>query len=191
MPLRSGKKYLIPHICHSCNGGYYSNPNFDYKCSDCWDYCQKNGIMNGVEFGKKCEEWAKDNILDKDGCKFILKNRFISDLHLFNFLTGILENTGKYITAEMGLKLFKANPSNNRGHIVGSFIADWWNIKSCNVTEDKKWPPYMDCYYGFYGDNINTWPDVNRSSIPPKKPRGPKNDFINNKILMGIRYTCN
>ena len=51
---------------------------------------QKNGIMNGVEFGKKCEEWAKDNILDEDGRKFILKNRFIPDLHLFNLLARYL-----------------------------------------------------------------------------------------------------
>lgn len=189
MPTRSGKKYIISHKCQACDVGYYSHKNFNYKCSDCWDYCAKNGIMNGVEFGKKCEEWAKDNILDEYGCKFILKNRFISDLHLFNFLTGILENTGKYITAEMGLKLFKANPSNNRGHIVGSFIADWWNIKSRNVTEDKKWPPYMDCYYGNYSDLIDKWPGYkNENTIPPKKPLGKNNDMINNEIMMGITY---
>ena len=79
MPLRSGKKYLILHLCHSCNGGYYSNKKFDYKCSDCWDYCQKNGIMTVKEYGEKCEEWAINNTIDEVGRKFILKNIYISD----------------------------------------------------------------------------------------------------------------
>ena len=191
MPLRSGKKYLILHLCHSCNGGYYSNPKFDYKCSDCWEYCEKNGIMTGTEFGEKCRQWAKDNIVDEIGRKFILRNKHISDQHLFSFLTGILQNRGKYISAETGLTLFKANPSNNRGHILGSFIADWWEIKSSKVSEDKKWPGYMDCYYGFWSDPIESWGGVNHASIPPKKPRGPKNYMINNEIMIGINYGDN
>ena len=188
MPLRSGKRYLISHKCHCCNGGYYSHRNFDYKCSDCWNYCRKNDIMTTAEFGDKCRQWVKDNIVDEEGRKFILRNKHISDQHLFNFLVGIFENTGKYITAETGLKLFKANPNQNRGHIVGSFIADWWEIKSLRVSEDKKWPGYMDCYYGFWSDPIESWSGINSASIPPKKPRGPKNNMINNKIIMGINY---
>jgi hypothetical protein len=189
MSTRSGKRYLISHICHVCDMGYYSCENFDYKCSGCWEYCEKNGIMTSKEFGDKCRQWVKDNIVDEEGRNFILKNKHISDQHLFNFLTGILQNTGKYISAEIGLELFKANSSTNRGHIVGSFIADWWEIKSRNVDEYKKWPSYMDCYYGFDGDSIESWSGVNHASIPPKKPCGPKNNMINNKIMMNIKYS--
>ena len=188
MPLRSGKEYLISHKCCACNNDYYSHKNFDYKCSGCWEYCEKNGIMTGTEFGDKCRQWAKDNIVGEEGRKFILKNKHISDQHLFNFLTCIFENTEKYISAEIGLELFNENPSNNRGHILGSFIADWWEIKSLRVSEDKKWPGYMDCYYGFFSNPIESWSGINSASIPPKKPCGPKNDFINNKIMMGIKY---
>jgi hypothetical protein len=187
MPLRSGKQYLILHQCQ-CNAGYYSHQNFDYKCSDCWDYCTKNGIMTGKEFKKRCEEWVSNNMVDEYGRNFILKNKHIADLHLFNFLVGIYENTGKYITAETGLKLYKANPTTNRGHIIGSFVADWWNIKSLKVSEENRWPSYMDCYYGNYSDQIESWSGVNHTSIPPKKPRGKNNEFVNNKIMMGIRY---
>jgi len=188
MPTRSGKYYLIWHKCHSCPGNprYYSHKNFDYKCSSCWEYCVKNGIMTSKEFGDKCRQWAKDNTVDEDSRKFILKNKNITDQHLYNLLTGILQNTGKYISAETGLELFKANPSNDRGHILGSFIADWWEIKSSKVSEDKRWPGYMDCYYGFWSNPIEDWSGINTASIPPRKPRGPKNHFINKNIKMGI-----
>ena len=192
MPTRSGKRYLIwrpGDLCHSCPGNprYYSYKNFDYKCSSCWEYCVKNDIMTSKEFGDKCRQWAKDNTVDEDLRKFILKNKNITDQHLFNLLTGILQNPGKYISAETGLELFKANPSNNRGHILGSFIADWWEIKSSKVSEDKKWPGYMDCYYGFWSNPIESWSGINSASIPPKMPRGPKNHFINNKIICGMQ----
>jgi len=190
MPTRSGKKYLIPHQCHSCPGEekYYSNKSFDYKCSSCWEYCKKNGMITSKEFGDKCRQWAKDNTVDKELEKFILKNKNISDQHLFNFLTGIFVNIKKYINAEIGLKLFKANPTTRRGHIVGSFIADWWEIKSKFVSEDKKWPPYMDCYYGFWSNPIESWSGINKASIPPKMPIGPENEYINNKIMCEINF---
>lgn len=186
MPIRSGKKYLIQHLCNC--GKFYSCKEFSYKCSGCWNYCAKNGIMTSKEFGDKCRQWVKDNTVDEIGSKFILKNKEISDQHLFNFLTDILKNTGKYITADTGLKLFKANPTTNRGHIVGSFIADWWEISSQKVNEDKKWPAYMDCYYGFYGKPIEDWSGPNSTTIPPKKPRGKNNDMVNNQIMMNIKY---
>ena len=183
MTTRSGKRYLISHKCHTCDIGYYSHKNFDYKCSGCWEYCQKNDIMTSKEFGDKCRKWTKNNTIGAGGRMFILKNKHISDQHLFNFLTELFKNTGKYISAEIGLKLFKANPSNNRGHIIGSFIADWWEIKSTRVSKDKKWPGYMDCYYGFWSNPIEDWSCVNNAKIPPKKPRGSKNSMINNKLL--------
>jgi hypothetical protein len=188
MPLRSGKGYLIPHKCNACpcTPKYYSHKNFDYKCSDCWEYCKKNSIITNKEFGKKCKEWAKDNIVKESLETFIIKNKHISDQHLFNFLTQILESTGKYISAETGLELFNANPTTNRGHIVGSFIADWWEISS--KTPNKKWPSYMDCYYGNYSEDITKWSCVNHASIPPKKPRGPTNDMVNNTIMMNIKF---
>ena len=189
MPLRSEQKYLILHKCYACNNNYYSDKNFDYKCSGCWGYCTKNNIMTGTEFGEKCEEWARNNVVDEDGRHFILTNKYISDQHLFNFLTGIFENTGKYISAETGLKLFKANPTNNRGHIVGSFISDWWKIKSLNVNEENKWPLYMECYYGNYSEDISKWPGKkNENTIPSKKPRGKNNSMINKKIIMNMKY---
>ena len=132
MPLRNGKNYLKQHLCHCQN--LYSNKDFDYKCSECFNYLSKNGIMSGKQFAAKCNEWVQNNIIDEIGRKFLISNKDISDQHLFNFLTEILENTGKYISAESAMTLFKANPTNNRGHIVGSFIADWWNIKSENVN---------------------------------------------------------
>ena len=61
MPTRSGKRYLISHKCHACDMDYYSHKNFNYKCSGCWEYCEKNGIMTSTEFGNKCRQWAKDN----------------------------------------------------------------------------------------------------------------------------------
>ena len=185
MPTRSGKRYLIWHKCHSCPGSsrYYSHENFNYKCSSCWEYCEKNGIMTSKEFGGKCRQWAKENTVDEDLKKFILKNKNFTDQHLFNLLTNIFISTKKYISADIGLKLFNANPSENRGHIVGSFIADWWEIKSYNTPQDKKWPGYMDCYYGFWSNPIEDWSGINTASIPPKKPRGPKNHFINNEII--------
>ena len=188
MPTRNGKKYLISHKCHACNIGYYSDENFDYKCSGCWEYCKKNGIMTNKEFGEKCRQWAKDNTVEEDVRKFILRNKHISDQHLYNFLTGIFVNTEKYISAETGLELFKENPTNRRGHILGSFISDWWEIKSSRVSDDKKWPRFMDCYYGLDDVSIENWSGPNHASIPPKNPRGPNNDFIDNKILMNIKY---
>ena len=98
MPTRSGKKYLIPHKCHGCDFDYYSHKNFDYKCSSCWEYCEKNGIMSSKEFGDKCRQWAKDNIVGPTGKHFILKNKNISDQHLLNLLAEIFEHTGKYIS---------------------------------------------------------------------------------------------
>ena len=179
MPTRSGREYLIAHKCQSCDRGYYSHKNFDYKCSGCWDFCMKNGIMTSTEFGDKCRAWAKDNTLDDDGQKFILGNRNISDQHLYNLLTSIFEHTGKYISAEVGLKLFKANPTIKRGHLVGGFVADWWKIKSRNDNPKKRWPGYIDCYYGFWSNSIESWPSINSASIPPKMPLGPKNYMMN------------
>ena len=59
MPTRSGKRYLIwrpGDLCDYCPGNtrFYSYKNFDYKCSSCWEYCVKNGIMTSKEFGDKC-----------------------------------------------------------------------------------------------------------------------------------------
>ena len=187
MPIRSGKEYLIHHLCNC--GKFYSCKEFSYKCSGCWNYCEKNGIMTSKEFGDKCRKWVKDNTVDEIGRKIILKNKEMSDQRLFNFLTDILKHTSKYITADIGLKLFKDNPTTNRGHIVGSFIADWWNIKSRNVIEENKWPSYMDCYYGNYSEDISTWPGYkNEETIPPRKPSGKNNDMVNNKIMMNIKY---
>ncbi len=188
MPTRSGRIYLIPHQCYSCDMGYYTSENFNYKCSSCWGYCEKNGIMSNKEFGDKCRQWVKDNTVDEDLRKFILKNKNITDQHLFNLLTNILSVRMKYISAETGLELFKANPSNDRGHILGSFIADWWEIKSSKVSEDKKWPSYMECYYGFWSNSIENWSGINTASIPPKMPPGAKNHFINNKIIMDVPH---
>ena len=145
-------------------------------------------MITSKEFGDKCRQWAKDNTVDKELEKFILKNKNISDQHLFNFLTGIFVNIKKYINAEIGLKLFKANPTTRRGHIVGSFIADWWEIKSKFVSEDKKWTPYMVCYYGFWNNPIESWSGINKASIPPKMPIGHKNEYINNKIMCEINF---
>lgn len=190
MPTRSGKRYLKPHKCQSCpkESAYYSNEKFDYKCSECWNYCKKNDILGKKEFVKKCNQWVKENTVDEYSRWFILRNKHVSDQHLFNILTSILINSKKYITAEIGLKLYNANPSTNRGHIVCSFIADWWEIKSKNVPANKKWQPYLECYYGNWSEPLEQWSGITTSSIPPKIPLGFKNSFINNEIMMKIRF---
>lgn len=58
-PSQKRKKHLPSRLCYGCDFGYYSSPNFDYKSSDCWKYCKKNGIMKGGEFGKRCEGWKQ------------------------------------------------------------------------------------------------------------------------------------
>lgn len=182
MPLRNGKKYLISHLC-KC-GDLYSNEKFDYKCSECFEYLTKNGIMTSKEYSDKCDEWVKNNTIGETGRLFLLKNKNITDLHLFNLLTSILETTGKYITEKVGLELFKAGRTNLRGHIVGSFVADWWNIKSLRVSDENKWPSYLDCYYGNYSEDMTKW--SGHKTIPPHNPCGPKNDMINNTIMNNL-----
>jgi len=182
MPLRNGKKYLISHLC-KC-GDLYSNEKFDYKCSECFEYLTKNGIMTSKEYSDKCDEWVKNNTIGETGRLFLLKNKNITDLHLFNLLTSILDTTGKYITEKVGLELFKAGRTNLRGHIVGSFVADWWNIKSLRVSDENKWPSYLDCYYGNYSEDMTKW--SGHKTIPPHNPCGPKNDMINNTIMNNL-----
>ena len=98
---------------------------------------------------------------------------------MFYLLSGIFINEKKYISADIGLQLYNARPSENRGHIIGSFISDWWEIKSSGVSTDKKWPSFMACYYGNYNESIDSWSGINSGvSIPPKLPLGFKNSFI-------------
>ena len=185
MSLRNGKEYLKPHLC-SC-GDFYSNKEFEHKCSGCFNYLSKNGIMTSQEFSDKCDEWVKNNTVDETGSEFLVKNKNITDQHLLNLLTVILNTQGKYITSKIGLKLFKAHRTNRRGHIVGSFIADWWNIKSRDVEAAHKWPQYLDCYYGNYSEGLLKWPGCkNESTVPPRKPRGPINDYIDNEIMCNL-----
>jgi hypothetical protein len=143
--------------------------------------------MSGKEFSEKCEEWAKNNTIDEFGCDFLSKNKNISDQHLLNLLSSIFNETGKYITTKTGLELFKANRTNRRGHIVGSFIADWWNIKSRGMDAEKKWPSYLDCYYGNYSEDIEKWPGYkNETTIPPHKPIGIKGPWFYNEIMCNL-----
>ena len=44
----------------------------------------------------------------------------------------------------------------------------------------------MDCYYGFWSNPIEDWSGINTASIPPRMPRGPTNNFINNNIKILI-----
>lgn len=182
MPLRNGKEYLKSHLCKCRN--LYSNKEFDYKCSECFNYLSKNGIMTSKEFSDKCNEWARNNAVDEIGGNFLLKNKNITDQHLLNLLTMIFKETGKYITEKIGLELFKANRTNRRGHIVGSFIADWWNIKSLRVSKEDKWPSYIDCYYGNYSEDMTTWSGHN--TIPPHKPVGINGPWFENKIMNNL-----
>jgi len=185
MPLRNGKQYLKFHLCNC--GKFYSNKEFDYKCSECFNYLSKNGIMTGQEFSDKCDEWVKNNTVDKIGSDFLVKNKNITDQHLLNLLTLIFNTQGKYITTETGLELFKAQRTNRRGHIVCSFVADWWNIKSLGVDTVHKWPSYLDCYYGNYSECMTKWGGHrNEATIPPRKPRGTHNDMINNAIMSNL-----
>lgn len=184
MPLRNGKEYLTIHLC-KCKK-FYSNKEFDYKCSECFGYLIKNGIVSSKEFSDKCTEWAENNTIDKIGYDFLLKNKHISDQHLLNLLTCILTETGKYITAKIGLELFKAHRTNRRGHIIGSFIADWWNIKSSSVSDEQKWPSYLDCYYGNYSEDMDKWPGK-KNTVPPHKPIGIAGPWFDNEIMCNLK----
>jgi hypothetical protein len=185
MPLRNGKTYLKSHTC-KC-GKFYSNKEFDYQCSDCFNYLTKNGIMTSKEFSNKCDEWVTNNKIDEFGRKFLIQNKNITDQHLLNLLIAIFDNTGKYITADTALKLFKAHRTNRRGHIVGSFVADWWNIKSLGVSAEEKWPNYLDCYYGNYSEPMETWGGYrNEKTIPPHKPVGKDGRWLYCKIMHNL-----
>jgi len=93
----------------------------------------------------------------------------------------------KDVTAETALILFKANRTNRRGHIVGSFVADWWNIKSMGVSEEQKWPSYLDCHYGNYSEDIAKWPGYkNETTIPPRKPIGKAGPWFDNQIMCNL-----
>lgn len=185
MPLRSGKKYLKPHLC-KC-GELYSNKEFQYKCSECFDYLSKKGIMSCKEFSEKCEKWVKDNTIDDIGCNFLSKNKNSTDQHLLNLLTNIFNETGKYITSKTGLKLFKANRTNRRGHIICSFIADYWNIRSLRVSTENKWPLYLDCHYGNYSESMEKWGGYkNDKAIPPRLPIGINNPWFYNDIVCNL-----
>lgn len=185
MPLRNGKEYLTSHLC-KCSV-LYSNEMFDYKCSECFDLLTKNGIMSSKEYSYKCDEWVKNNIVDYVGRTFLERNKNITDQHLLNLLIAIFDNTGKYITAKTGLVLFKANRTNRRGHIVGSFVADWWNIKSLRVAAEQKWPSYMECYYGNYSESMEKWGGYkNENTIPPHKPVGKDGTWFYNEIINNL-----
>ena len=99
MPTRSGKRYLIwrpGDLCDYCRAiqGFILTKTLIINVAHVGNIVKKMGIMTmSKEFGDKCRQWAKDNTVDEITRKFILRNKNISDQHLYNLLTGIFINT--------------------------------------------------------------------------------------------------
>ena len=164
MPLRSGKEYLVSHKC-VC-GKFYSNRQFEYKCSECFGLLVKDNYLGPEEFTAKCDEWAKNNvILDQVVRNMVTKCAMLRrDELLLDMLSMVKLSCSKLISSEFGVALYRCYPSLRRGHIVASFVADWWNINS-NTTD---WPAHLSCYYGNFNEPLRMW--NGKTKIPPRMP---------------------
>ena len=155
MPLRSGNEYLPAHKCQKCLK-FYSNVEFAYLCSACSpDF--KSDTPDYTERKARLEGWVLAQTLPVGGkiLSCLKKCGDQGDLLLLECLKE-LRSRGKLLQAAFALSLLGGV---RRGHIVASFVCDWWNIR-----QDLGWPSYLVCYYGDY-DN----------KIPPKcPPRGPR-----------------
>ena len=165
MPLRNGKEYLISHKCSQCKK-FYSNEKFEYQCSECFGFLESDNYLNAEEFKNLCDKWAADNTIRDDNIIRLLKRaaRVGQDELLLSILKLVKEETNKFITAKFALKLYKNFPSLRRGHVVASYVADWWNI---NSIIEKEWPQHLVCYYGNYNEPLERRQNV---VIPPRYP---------------------
>ena len=65
MSTRSGQQCIQSHKCNQCNK-YYSNPEFDNKCSVCFGLNPILPNRDNIELLRRCEEWAKSRVADEE-----------------------------------------------------------------------------------------------------------------------------
>ena len=182
MPTRTGKEYLIPHLCQHCRK-YYSNSKFGYTCSGCCEDFKTTKKTIDAEFIRKLNEWVNNTTLNLNiGCaKPLLKFLKNADTITLYLCLHSLRAKGIYIRSEDALELLKYNESVTRGHVVGSCIADWWNIKTPRAG--GKWASYLVCYYGRFDS-----PALPRT-IPPSGPHAMLS-CTNTSHLPSIEHAC-
>lgn len=163
MPTRSGKRYLVAHLCQKCST-FYSHDVFGHLCSNCAGVIKTTKIPR-PEFVARAAEWVKANTMDPDNVKYAAFLRGASRMGttiLYATLKGLREEEGLLLRASHAYKLFCDNGTVRRGHILGAHIGDWWNIRT--KSAGGEWPSYVVCYYG----------DWDSPSVPAMPPRGPR-----------------
>jgi len=159
MPTRNGKNYLIPHKCQQCKI-FYSHKTFNYKCSE----CSGNPITYPPRISSpELNTWVDKHTIDISNSlesSVFRKMKKSDNVNLLAQLIHLRFEGKRLLKAKDALHLL--NGCNARAHIVGSSIADWWNIKTSN--RGGQWPGYMACYYG---DFDNPYPP---RLLPPRPP---------------------
>lgn len=167
MPLRSGKSYLKPHRCQACHK-FYSYSEFGYQCSYCFKGCDTGPYCPSEERLKAAAAWVDANTINPSDplhSKYVALLKHASrmgNLILLAVLRNLRGEEGKLLRSSHAKELFEMCGSVQRGHVIGSHIADWWNIRT--QSAGGEWPSYVVCYYGDFDS-----PYVPR--MPPRPPR--------------------
>ena len=161
MPLRNGKSYLKNYMCQKCNS-FYSHKDYNYKCSACF-LGKKSSYYAKIQFGKNCDQWVKENTVNKNKTILMLKKVAKKPRLLMKVLSQ-LKSRSQLITAELGLELWNSNPV-KENEMICLFIADWWNIRS---DFRSSWPNYLTCYYGNFNEPLSDLWSL-KATVPPKK----------------------
>jgi len=171
MPLRSGRYYLKAHKCQVCLK-FYSHTEFNYKCSYCFNGGGPEPYCPSPEELAATEEWVNKNTINPTDplhskyVSLIKHGAMMGNMVLLAVLRNLRDEEGKLLRASHALELFRLSESTQRGHVVGSYVADWWNIRT--QSAGGEWPPYVVCYYGNFDS-----PYVPK--MPPRPPRGTLN----------------
>ncbi len=175
MPTRSGKAYLIPWKCRVCRK-YYGHKCFGYKCSE----CSGAGIMKGMRLAEEGRRlalfgWVKAVTLNPDfeaGVKILRLLQAQADIRLLYGCLKLVRDSGRLLRAHEGLWLLGDQGGYvARGHVIASFVADWWNIKT-----QLGWPSYLVCYYGNFDDE----------RLPRRCPPRPPNALLSCTETAGL-----
>ena len=177
MPTRSGRRYLKPHTCQKCQK-FYSYLEFGYKCSYC-DRGKPDPYCPSEERLAAVAQWVKENTIDPTDpahskyVSLMKHGAMMGNLVLLAVLRNLRDEEGKLLRATHAIELFNMTGTVQRGHVIGSHIADWWNIRTGSVG--GVWPSYVVCYYGDFD-----------SPYVPKMPPRPPRATLNCLETMGI-----
>ena len=168
MPLRNGKKYLIPWICRKCNK-FYGHKIYDYNCSHCTT--NENRVipvdletLNAVR-RTQLANYVKNKTIDTNtslGTKIIQLLKRVNTMHLYQLLT-CLRVKGKFLHSRDELDILQDGVYGARGHIIAAHVLDWWNIRTRSAGGE--WQSHLVCYYG----------DFDSKMVPKFPPRPPRN----------------